>query len=305
MVFAMKINEILNTSEIEFKKSRVLVTGSSGYVGRTLCKYLLSMGCDVLGIDKYPDNSLINEHGFNLIEMERLKKVIDDYMPKIVFHTGTNSALHYKNNFQISFNEDYNSITNLIATISVETKVVFYSSSYVYSGASYGAPLCETQVASPNHNFGVGKLFLEQYLLRLHKNTVIFRMSSVFGEGKPRSPNAIKSLIDESIDAGTITIWGDGSRKMQYVCMDDVVGSSILVPKINPGIFNLASRDYLTVNDVSEEISRHFSSRVIHSLDKVSGETLPALSVDKLEGEVSLSPSPVLESLINFLKSEY
>lgn len=301
----MTIDEVLNISELDLRGKTVLVTGSSGYVGKVLCNYLRLIGCHVVGVDKQPDNENILEYSFNLVSAEKLNALIKRYKPDIVFHTGTNSALHYKNSFHESFNEDYSALSNILNALDNRTKIIFYSSSYVYSGKSAPHPLTEVHTSNPEHNFGVGKLFLEQLLRRLHKNSVVFRMSSVFGEGQPRSPNAIKTLIDESISNKTITIWGDGSRMMQYVFMDDVISSSILVPKITPGIFNLASEDYLTLNDVSSLISNHFNSTVIHDYDKSSGETLPALSVNKLKHEVGIDPTPVINGLNKYLGTCY
>ena len=57
-------------------------------------------------------------------------------------------------------------------------------------------------------------MFFEQMLLREYSNSLIFRLSSVFGEGNYLHPNAIEVMAKEAITNKTLTVWGHGKRKI-------------------------------------------------------------------------------------------
>ena len=297
---------IINNFDISLKRKRVLVTGSSGYIGGALIKYLLKANCEILGIDKNTSNESINEIEFNLNESIKLQSLVKEYQPDLVLHTGTNSALDYNNDLYKAFQEDYNSFNSLKTSLdlfSKNAKLMFYSSSYVYSGESLDRVVGERDKLEPLHSFGVGKKFFEQYILRLFPNTVIFRLSSVFGEGEARSPNAIKNIVEESVESEIVEVWGSGNRKMQYISVDDVVNNTLSSINSNPGIYNLGSNDYLSVNDIASVIANFFSIKVSHNLNKTEGESLSFMSTEKIKIENGAGFSPVLKSLEYYLES--
>jgi nucleoside-diphosphate-sugar epimerase len=300
------INEnIINNFERSLIKKRILVTGSSGYIGGALIRYLLKINCEILGVDKEASNSSIHELEFNLEDAVRLQLTIKNFQPDIILHTGTNSALDYHNDLTRSFEEDYASFNNLNLSLdlfSKNTKLMFYSSSYVYSGESLEKPVNEVNKLEPSHNFGIGKKFFEQYILRLHPNTTIFRLSSVFGEGEARSPNAIKNIVHDSISKGVVEVWGSGTRKMQYISIDDVVGNTLLSTDIDSGVYNLGSKDYLEINDIASVVSNFFDIKIVHNLEENEGESLAFMDTRKIQLANNFSFSPVINSLKSYLK---
>lgn len=298
----MNLGEQLEKSYQSFKGKKILITGSSGYIGRQISEKLSLLGCIVKGVDKLPDNLLINEYGFNLIDDEKTKILLKDFKPDYIFHTGTNSALHYQKDFISAYDEDFKSIKNIISNIDKEkTKIIFYSSSYVYSGIREKVE--EAALTNPNHNFGVGKRFFEQILLRSVPNPIIFRLSSVFGAGTPRSPNAIKQIKDEVDNTGAINIWGDGARRMQYIAIEDVLGASLIGPKLFNGVYNLGSDDYISMKELAEIIKAVTSCNIEFDLSRTPGETLPFMVNKKIANEANLSFSSVKQFLESYISN--
>jgi nucleoside-diphosphate-sugar epimerase len=297
---------IINGFDNVLKNKRVLITGSSGYIGGMLTKYLLKTDCELLGIDKEASNTSINELEFNLNESIKLQSLIKEYRPDLILHTGTNSALDYNNDLYKALNEDYKSFNSLKTSLdlfSKNAKLMFYSSSYVYSGESIDRIVREDDKLEPSHNFGVGKKFFEQYILRLFPNTVIFRLSSVFGEGEARSPNAIKNIVSDSAEKGVVEIWGSGKRKMQYISIDDVINNTLSSINVDPGIYNLGSNDYLNLNDVASIVANFFNIRISHNLNKPEGESLSFMDNEKIKNTNGVGFNPVIESLEEYLES--
>jgi dTDP-4-dehydrorhamnose reductase len=284
-------------------KNRVLLTGSSGYIGSALSSYM-SKHKNFIGIDKDAIVSdLIYEHQLNLNNKIELNSLIKDFDPNIIFHCGTNSALHYQNDFLNSFDEDWTSFKNIVNSGFSKTKrLVFFSSSYVYSGIK-GENIDEEINPSPYHNFGNGKRFFEKQLLNTFPNSIIFRLSSVFGKGKPRSPNIIFNLINDGINNNKLTIWGNGVRQMQFVSLMDVLNILTISSTMPPGVYNLASNDYLETKQVGDIVSNKLNIPVKFLTNKVEGESLPFLNNNKIKSTLNLDFTDTKSAIINYINS--
>jgi len=125
-------------------------------------------------------------------------------------------------------------------------------------------------------------MFFEQMLLREYSNSIIFRLSSVFGEGNYLHPNAIEVMAKEALKNNTLTVWGHGKRKMQYVFLDDVVKNIIALSRVSSGIFNLCSNNYSTVKDTAAFIANYFNAEIKILNDKIEGDTLPFMENKKI-----------------------
>ena len=289
-------------------KLRVLVTGSSGYIGAQLVSQLQQSGTDCISVDKrIPDGkSSAKNIMLDLCDREKALKLISDFRPDCIVHCGTNSALAYKDGLLESFRDDAAALANILEALRKfpDCRLIFFSSSYVYSGAKSAQPLAEPAAMQPSHNFGVAKLFFEQFLFRTHRNTVVFRLSSVFGPDNPLHPNAIYSMARECIDKGSLTVWGTGSRMMQYIYMQDVINCILkaVEPSFAPGVYNLGGSEYLSVADSAKMIAAFFKAKVIFLKDKPEGDTLPFMDIAKLKHSSAPSITPFKDSLNEYLE---
>jgi nucleoside-diphosphate-sugar epimerase len=195
--------------------------------------------------------------------------------------------LAYQNGFLDAFRDDSQSIVNLLSYLDghPEARLVFFASSYVYSGLDIAQFWGETAILHPDHNFGLTKTFFEQLLLRTHPNSVVFRLSSVFGQGNALHPNAIANMAKECMQDGELTIWGHGTRKMQYVFIDDVMKYVLRSANLSNGIYNLGGHEYETVAQTAKAIANHFGGEAVFLEDKKEGQTLPFMKNDKLIAE--------------------
>jgi len=147
----------------------------------------------------------------------------------------------------------------------------------------------------------VAKAFFEQLALRTHPSTLVYRLGSVFGPGTDLHPNAIVNMAKECQETGRLTIWGAGSRRMQYVLMQDVltyIGRAFTLP---PGIYNLGGGDYVSVAESAETIARFFGAQVVFLRDKKEGDTLPFMDTAKLRQSSGDFFTPFTDSLAEYL----
>ncbi len=294
------INKLLTAAKKANKK--ILVTGGFGYVGGELVKQLEKHGIDYLSVDKKnaPGKKTIL---LDLCDKKATAELIQKFRPDILVHCGTNSALAYRDSFLESFRDDAAAIANILESLSKlpACRLIYFSSSYVYSGQDIKKPVDESAVLNPSHNFGVAKSFFEQFALRNNSSTVVFRLSSVFGPGNALNPNAVFNMAKECIKAGQLTVWGTGSRKMQYVYMSDVLACIYEAFALQPGIYNLGGSEYLSVAESAKMISAFFGAKVVFLKDKKEGETLPFMGTAKLKRSAAAHIIPFKDSLKEYL----
>ncbi len=284
--------------------TKVLVTGGLGYVGSELVKQLEHHGIDYVSVDKKNPAAKKRVIFLDLCDRQKTAEVIGKFKPDVFVHCGTNSALAYCDHFLESFREDAAAIANILESLSKlpGCRLVYFSSSYYYSGHSPKERVSELVSLQPSHNFGVAKSFFEQLVLRSHPNTVVFRLSSVFGPGNASNPNAVFNMAKECLETGRLTVWGTGSRKMQYIYMKDVITYICEVFTLQPGIYNLGGNEYLSVAEAAKMIADFFGASLVFLKDKKEGETLPFMETAKLKRSLADHISPFKDSLKEYLE---
>jgi len=268
-------------------KLKILITGNLGYIGSVLLEEVKRQNIDYLCIDKeYQEGQ--RELCFNLCEPKKTAEAIESFKPDILIHAGSHSALIYKDNLYDPFLEDFGSLSNILNSLKgfPDCRLIYYSSSYVYSGLPKENSVTEESLLLPHHNFGVAKSFFEQFILRNHKNSIVFRLSSVFGQGEAKHPNTILLFVKECLEKGELNIWGQGTRKLQYVYNKDVVDCTFQSFVTEPGIYNLGGDEYISVAEAGQAVADFFKAKINFLKDKTEGETLPFLENNKLKTAV-------------------
>lgn len=252
-------------------KNRILVAGSAGYIGSRLVPFLTNCCPDVsiCAIDKAA--------GFDLSHRQKTIDAIRQFCPDAVIHLATHSALAYRDRFLNSFKEDAEVLYPILEGVGAlpDCRLYFISTSYVYSGLSENEKVSEESPLKPSHPFGMAKAFFEQLILNNHSDSVIFRLFSVFGRGNYLFPNSVHAMVQECMEKQTVTVWGEGRRKVQYVYMQDVLECLLKGFSIAPGIYNVGGDEYLTTAEAARKIAQVFGGEVIFLKDKKEGETLP------------------------------
>ena len=281
---------------------KILITGAMGFIGKSLFNFLESSN-EVMGIDKLvPNDSRINQ--IDLVNYKDAFNVISDFSPSIIFHLGTNSAGHYNHNFLDAYDEDSRSLRNILYTLKEyrHIKLIFMSSSYVYSGVDSSKMVGENVNLSPSHNFGISKLFFENLIERNCKEYVIYRLSNVLGFGNQINKTAVMDWFQEATKCNEIVVWGKGKRKLQYIAMDDLLNILAQGLNIPNGIYNLGSENYKSMKYVSSKIGKITNSRVVFLDEKPEGYSLPFMSLSKLDKIINYVHKDFDESLLEFYK---
>ena len=269
---------------MDIRQKRILVTGGSGFIGSKLIDKLKNLSHKVFNVDVKKAQSNIPTEIASVTDHHRLRQVFDKFLPQVVVHCAGGTAISYKKDSVREFNIQFVGTQNIV-NASNETgceKIILLSSDHVYIGFHEDDEVDETvelqfslnpQNANFRHLFGFSKSISEMVCLKGFKNSVILRLASIYGTGE--CSNLIKGMIDEARRTGQISIWGDGSRRVQFTYLPDIINLIIHAMGIESGIYNIANEQRIKLVDVSREISRRLNVDYIINENKPEGPRFP------------------------------
>jgi ADP-L-glycero-D-manno-heptose 6-epimerase len=213
--------------------NQVLVTGSSGFIGRNLSKHLSELGFIV---------KLLDSDYFKDIDWQNsLLDILETFDPKVIFHVGACSNT-LELNVQYMMEQNYQS-TKLISDWCNEKrrKLIFSS-----SAANYGI-----NGKYPSNLYGWSKYVAEDYV-RI-SGGIALRYFNVYGPGE-ESKGAMSSFLYQAYinkNNGEKVLLFPGGPSRDFIYIKDVVGANLYALK---NFFDLTGKYY----DVATGHSRLF-----------------------------------------------
>ena len=242
---------------------KVLITGSSGFIGYHLAKSMLQRGIQIVGLDNhnsYYDPALKEERlnrlkavaertgvSFHpikgdLIDSSLLKEVFRLYQPEVVVNLAAQAGVRYSlSNPSAYIRSNIVGFSNLIEE-SKENKVkhfVYASSSSVYGG-NEKLPFSETH--STDHPVSLyaatkksNELIAHSYSHLYGLATTGLRFFTVYGPwGRPDM--ALFIFTKAILEGGELPVFNNGLMSRDFTYIDDVVSAiSLIVEKIPHG----------------------------------------------------------------------
>ena len=189
---------------------RVLVTGSGGFIGSHLTRYLLDSGVEVLGIDNYNNyyspgykrirfENIVGTHtrfisrDLDLCDYRKTREIIEEFEPHSVIHLAGQAGVRLPKEQNYKYIEsNLTAFCNVMdATLNQSVKSFLYASSSSVYGNCQDFPLSEnTADLQPISFYGSTKLANEFLASKLNKqsetNILGLRFFSVYGPwGRP------------------------------------------------------------------------------------------------------------------------
>jgi UDP-glucose 4-epimerase len=250
---------------------KILVTGGAGFIGSHLVDRLIKEGFSVRVIDNLSSGRLENLAQYrgdprvevvmgDLKKMEDALKAVDGV--DVVFHFAANPEVRVSTtNPEIHFNENVVATFNLLEAMRRRDvkELVFASSSSVY-GEPEQIPVSEDAPIRPVSVYGASKAACENLIHAYVKlygiKAVILRYANVVG---PRLRHGVVwDLINKlRKNLNELEILGDGKQVRSYIYIDDAVEATIIAWRksfSNFNVYNVASEDWLTVDEVADEV---------------------------------------------------
>lgn len=258
--------------------ARYVVTGGCGFIGSNLVKAIRRDGHDVIVLDNLSSGRADSiPTDVPIVQAD----VADTAAVYSVLEKDADGCFHLAANPSVSQSmEDYAGCnrTNLGGTISVfdavsklgverdrPVPVVFASSCAVY-GNLQTMPLSEDMETKPLSSYGADKLCGEIHARMAagayNIQSVGLRFFNVFGPGqRPESVySGVLSVFCRALAAGrSVTIFGDGRQKRDFVYVDDVVEALRVAMRkagtLSPAVLNVCTGNGLTLLEVGKTIS--------------------------------------------------
>ena len=230
------------------KNKKILVFGSSGFLGNHLVKSLIKhnevIEFDIIPPkDKHKNTTFIRGSILDKTLVSKAMKGVD-----IVYHFAAMTDLDTVNRNPAAAIEINIAGTSNILDSCIEEKIqrlIFSSSVYVYSKS--GGIYKSTKQAC--------ELLIKDYDKMYGLNYTILQLGSVYGPNSTKK-NLISRLISESITNGVMEHYGSGNEVRQYIYVKDVVNAAIesLSNKYNKQKVILIGVQSISISDLMDKI---------------------------------------------------
>ena len=167
---------------------RILVTGSSGFIGNYLCTYLEAEGYSVCGLDNRPSFRIGKQYNFvlcDVLDFKKLTQVVQEYQPEVIVHLAARTDLNEKKSLH-GYATNIKGTENLIkvAEASQSVKRILFTSSQLVCDVKY-SPKSEIDYR-PTNLYGKSKMMSEKIVRNSSLMGItwcILRPTTIWGEG--------------------------------------------------------------------------------------------------------------------------
>lgn len=303
-------------------KVNILITGVAGFIGSNLADRLLIKGYSVYGVDnlsyglleQVPNGVKFYKEDIRSKNLYKLFKKMD-----VIFHFAAKNCIA---DCQIDPVETAE--INVLGTVNVFDachknnikRVIYAESSAIYEGTKT-YPTSEDD-ESPESFYAVSKyaekFFAQAFNRFFHMELIALRYFNVYGprqDYRRSRPPLMSALILNLLQGNKPIIYGDGSKRRDFIHIDDVNNfHELLISKqvLNSKLYNIGSGINYSVTDIYNIIEKVLKTGLqpIFSKD-LPGEAFQNLSDNSRACELGWEPKITLEkgiaTMIDYIKS--
>lgn len=265
----------------ELNSKSILITGSNGFIGRTLALTLANAVTDgLLDCELFLASRNWREHS----EFSSLRKVhllsnnearSNKFEYEVIFHCASPS-----NVTKIESLEELRDINKqfLSDCISSKTKnVVYLSSGEVYGS---GSTSVSTSIQKPNSEslrswYPLAKIEAEEFLMTLSSNRKlgigVVRLFHTFGPGlKVDDGRSFADILWGAVSSKKITLKSDGLQIRTFLYVGDAIKALLMSANLPIGIttLNIGSNQALTIRQFAELVGEKTRSALVYSKEE-------------------------------------
>jgi nucleoside-diphosphate-sugar epimerase len=256
-----------------YRGRRVLVTGGLGFIGINTCLRLLELEAEVTVLDNFvpPDpsgrldalRSRLRIAVADIRDEDKVERMVRDH--EVIFNLAGKSGAADSNKTPLN-DLDINcrghlTVLEACRSFNPQATIIFPSSRLVYGKPRY-LPVDEKHPLAPESIYAAHKLAVENYhLIYGHlyglKATVL-RISNPYGPmqaGESRAYGIANRFIQTAVAGKTITQFGDGSQRRDYLYIDDLV-DALLRAAWSEGargkIYNIGDGEGTSLHELAE-----------------------------------------------------
>jgi len=267
-------------------ESRIIITGAAGFIGSNLLRYFYEKGATAIGIDNLSSGYLDNIRWIDTCDKERLAFHTMNICDKdiVTILQSNDIIIHCAGLAPLPANQENpgHSITNNVAgtanlleaaRVKGVKHVILASTSAIYENNTT-FPSYETDKVQPTLIYSMGKKFCEELCQSFNDiyglPYTVLRFFNVYGPHHDclrKNPPFIAYLIKELLEKRQPLLHSNGNQRRDYIYIDDLlelIHRIILnLSKANKHIYNVASGESVSVNEIVEIVRTHMNRQQI------------------------------------------
>jgi len=277
---------------------KILITGSEGFIGKHLVKFLKKKKISV-----YPYDLSLGQNLFNKRTLEKAIKNVD----YIIHLAAVGDVYQAEKDPQNALKVGIIGTQNLVEIANKHPiKKIIYASSWEVYGKPIYQPVDENHPCNPTHPYSIAKLGGE-LVVRSDFNKIpwiILRLGSAYGPNM--RPHAVIPLfINRASKKETIFLQGGGSQKRQFTYVDDICDAFYrsIVYSVKNEIINIVDNKILSIKEISRLITKKLPTKINVEKQRVGDAPSATVSSLKAKKQLNWQTKTELQSGINFLIS--
>ncbi|MDA8412924.1 MAG: NAD-dependent epimerase/dehydratase family protein [Desulfobacteraceae bacterium] len=257
-----------------YRGKKVLVTGGLGFIGLNLSRSLLELGATVTVLDNFMPTDVsrplaefigkIKVAIADIRDAEKVERVVRDQ--EVIFNLAGKSGAADSNKTPLN-DLDINcrghlNVLEACRVFNPGVAIVFPSSRLVYGKPHY-LPVDEKHPLAPESIYAAHKLAVENYHLIYGKlygiKATVLRISNPYGPfqaGEGRAYGIANSFIQAAVSGRTITLFGDGGQRRDYLYIDDLVDALLRAasrPESRGRTYNIGDGQGISLLELAEK----------------------------------------------------
>tara|TARA_B100000886_G_scaffold130463_1_gene87937 strand:- start:920 stop:1897 length:978 start_codon:yes stop_codon:yes gene_type:complete len=292
---------------------KVLITGSSGYIGKCLFHYLNSKKIKVIGVDKYVPIQTKNNLKLNLLNKKKIDKLLKEIKPDIVIHLAAQSLVDEKITKKRYIDNNNKATINLLESMNKNNirNIIFSSTAAVYR--SKNKPIFEYDKLKPLSNYAKSKLdcekiikknkYIKYVILRFFNVCSALKLKKIYGEFHNPETHLIPTVIYKCVARQKVFIYGNNFNTYDKTCVRNFIhifdicesifkSIKYIVSKKRSSIFNIGSKINYSVNEIIRECEKFLNQKIkLKIMSKRTGDTdFLSCNINKAKKYLNWSP---------------
>ena len=285
-------------------KTKILITGVSGYFGSCLYFYLKKK-FKIIGIDK-KKTKILPTRDCNLLNLKKLNSLLKKEKPDLIIHLAAQSLVDETINKKKYFLNNVIATKNLLSSMKKNNikNIIFSSTAALYKYNN--KILNEKSKINPKSAYAKTKYKCENIIKDSKINTIILRFFNVcsslnvkkkiIGEFHNPETHLIPTIIYKNLCEQQIYIYGDNYKTKDGTCVRDYIHIKDICRAIDKSIeylFNNKNK-YEIINIGSSTKKTNFE--ILNAIQKVTGIDNKYKVVKRRKGDVDFLTCSVVKA---------
>ena len=303
---------------------KILITGSSGYIGSSLCVFLEKKYI-IKGLDKNSSN-YFKLTRINLLNIQKLNQVLKSFKPDIVVHLAAQSLVDETVNKKKYLLNNIKVTKNLLLCLKKNkiSNLIFSSTAAVYKYKDKA--LKESDRLMPISTYAKTKYECEKLIKASNLNYIILRFfnvcsslnikNKIIGELHNPETHLIPTVVYKSIFKKKIYIYGNSFKTKDGTCIRDYVHIKDICLAIKKSIIkiwnskkikeviNIGSQSNLTNIDILNHVKKITKMDLNFKITKNRKGDLDKLSCAITKAKKKLDWTPLNSNINKIIRDE-